>query len=82
MKIEISENDSQTSCLVPVYSMDLMLAMMEKKLEAYRKGNEHLEDYEIDRTLTDFQCGCKYNIEMVIKYIKEEGMWHERLLRS
>jgi hypothetical protein len=72
---------SQTAVSGSVYSMDLMLKGIEDKLESYKKGNEHLEDYEINSTLTDFQRGYRYCLKNMRKYIKEKGMWQERMLR-
>jgi hypothetical protein len=72
---------SQTAVSGSVYSMDLMLKGIEDKLESYKKENEHLEDYEINSTLTDFQRGYRYCLKNMRKYIKEKGMWQERMLR-
>jgi hypothetical protein len=71
----------QTAVSGSVYSMDLMLKEIEDKLESYKEGNEHLEDYQIDSTLTDFQRGYRYCLKNMAKYIKEKGMWQERMLR-
>jgi len=71
----------QTAVSGSVYSMDLMLKEIEYKLESYKEGNEYLEDYQIDSTLTDFQRGYRYCLKNMRKYIKEKGMWQERMLR-
>jgi len=63
------------------YSMDLMLNEINRNLEKYKNGKEHLKDYEVNQTLTDFQRGYKYCLENQQKYIKEIGMWQERMLR-
>ena len=72
---------SKTNVSGSVYSMDLMLKGIEDKLESYKEGNKHLEDYQIDSTLTDFQRGYRYCLKNMRKYIKEKGMWQERMLR-
>jgi hypothetical protein len=89
MKIESKEHQESTNppLLIAsvggsVYSMDLLLKEIEDKLQGYRKGNEHLEDYEIGQTLTDFQKGYRYCLKNVNKYIEEKGMWQERMLRA
>lgn len=64
-----------------VYAMDLMLKEIEEKLESYKERNTNLEDYQINATLTDFQRGYRYCLKNIRKYIKEKGMWQERMLR-
>jgi hypothetical protein len=89
MKIESKEHQESTNSPLliasvggSVYSMDLLLKEIEDKLQGYRKGNEHLEDYEIGQTLTDFQRGYRCCLKNMKRYIEEKGMWQERMLRA